>query len=261
MSFDTTGFLGEQIQEFSLSNYQNHKILFEVGYELNKFAYNLMHSINLDADDSQHLICCSLFSKIHSGYQAILILYKMGLETEAKVILRTILEATFVLKAISEDKNEVKNFIDTDKKQQENLLKIILEKDEANLYKDIKGSLSKEKLDELKKEIKEEGIKDIKIYEWANKAQLDIMYAYAYKMLNFEVHTDVRTLSKYLEIDKENNLVVGINSLPSDREINSSLLTAYSIMLIVLGCLNHMFNLELDEELRVQEDKVMTLRT
>ena len=252
--------MGDEIEEFSLENYQKHLALFEVGYDINKFSIRVLYSLKIDRDNGQQVIGCSLFSRIHNGYQAILLLYRMGLETEAKVILRTILEASFVLKAISDDVDEVTNFVNTDKRKQERLLKSIFEKDRLNIYEDLRKSLSREQLDNLKQEIKEDGIKDIEVYEWANKAQLDVYYAYVYKTLNSEVHTDIRMLEKYLEIDEENYEITGINSLPSDRDINRSLFTAYSIMLIALNCLNKVFELKQDEVLKSYEERVMTVR-
>jgi hypothetical protein len=244
MSFDEVGFLGEQIKEFSQENYEKHKALFEVGYVINKYTYQIKNSLKIDSNNGQQVIGSSLFSRIHNGFQAIMILYRMGLETESKVILRTILEASFVLKAISDNEDEVTNFVNTDKRKQEKLLKSIFEKDKLNIYEDLRKSLSKEQLDNLKQEIKEEGIKDVEVYEWANKANMDVFYAYLYKTLNSEVHTDIRMLEKYLELDEEKNNIIGINSLPSDMDINKSLFSAYSVMVITLNCLNEIFNLK-----------------
>ncbi|WP_088831381.1 DUF5677 domain-containing protein [Paenibacillus tyrfis] len=258
--FDKVGFLGKQINEFSLENYRKHKALFEVGYELNKFTYTTKNALSIDTNNGQQVIGSSLFSKIHNGFQAILILYRIGLDTEAKVILRTILEATFVLKAISDNEDEVSNFVNTDKRKQEKLLKSIFEKDKRNIYQDLRKSLSKDQLDSLKQEIKEEGIKDVEVYEWASKADMDVFYAYAYKTLNSEVHTDIRTLQKYLELDENKQDIIGINSLPSDKDIDRSLFTAYSLLVITLNCLNNVFDMGQEDVLKSLEEKIMSVR-
>jgi hypothetical protein len=260
MSFNEMGFLGEQIKEFSLENYQKHKALFEVGYEINKYTYQIMNSIKIDSNDGQQVIGSSLFSRIHNGFQALLLLYRIGLETEAKVILRTILEASFVLKTISDNEDEVTNFVNTDKRKQERLLKSIFEKDKLNIYEDLRKSLNKDQLEILKQEIKEDGIKDVEVYEWANKAKMDVFYAYVYKTLNSEVHTDIRMLEKYLVLDEEKNKIIGINSLQNDMDISKSLFTAYSVMVITLNCLNEVFDLKQDEILNSYEERIMSVR-
>ncbi|MFD0682304.1 MULTISPECIES: DUF5677 domain-containing protein [unclassified Paenibacillus] len=258
--FDEVGFLGKQINEFSLENYQKHKALFEVAYDLNKFTYTTKNALVIDSNNGQQVIGSSLFSRIHNGFQAILMLYKIGLDTEAKVILRTILEATFVLKAITDNENEVSNFINTDKKKQERLLKSIFEKDKQNIYEDLRKTLSKDQLDSLKQEIKNEEIKDVEVYEWANKAGMDVFYAYAYKTLNSEVHTDIRMLQKYLEIDEDTQDIIGINSLPSDKDIDRSLFTAYLVLVIALNCLNNIFGMKQEDVLKSFEEKIMDVR-
>ncbi|MGX4585815.1 DUF5677 domain-containing protein [Paenibacillus chitinolyticus] len=258
--FDEVGFLGKQINEFSQENYQEHKALFEVGYDLNKFTYTTKYALAIDLNNGQQVIGSSLFSKIHNGFQAILMLYKIGLDTEAKVILRTILEATFVLKAITDNEDEVLNFINTDKKKQEKLLKSIFEKDKQNIYEDLRKKLSKDQLDSLKQENKNEEIKEVEVYEWASKAGMDSFYAYAYKTLNFEVHTDIRTLQKYLKIDEDTQDIIAINSLPSDKDIYGSLSTAYSVLVIALNCLNNIFDMKQEEVLKSFEEKIMSVR-
>ncbi|RXZ80414.1 hypothetical protein EBB07_18850 [Paenibacillaceae bacterium] len=260
MPFDEAGFLGDQIVEWARENYHKHKFVFDVGFELNKYAYVLRNSLTINSENGQQVISSTLFSRIHNGFQTTLVLYKMGLETEAKVILRTILEASFILKAVTNNEEEVVNFINTDKRKQKQLLEIILEKDNFNIYKDLKSSLNKEQLEQLKQEIKEEDIKDVKVYEWANRADMAVFYAFVYRILSSDVHTDIRVLEKYLVLDEEKQNVIGIDSLPNHVDIVRSLFTAYSIMIISLNCLNELFELQQDNILQAYEEKIMKVR-
>jgi hypothetical protein len=173
MTFDENGFLGKQINEISQDIESRHKRLFDLGYELNRYSFNFRNKLSIDISKGMQVIGASLFSRIHNGSQAIVLLSRVGLNTEAKVLLRTILESTFVLKAISDNEDELIRFINTDKKKQERLLKYIFEKDKLNVYGDLRQALNKEQLKMLRDEIKEESIRDIEVHEWASKAGMD----------------------------------------------------------------------------------------
>lgn len=259
MSFDEEGFLGNQIKEISLEIYKQHLPPFEFGIEVNKYTYKTKYILAIDSSNGQQVMAASLFSRIHNGYQTVILLSMLGLESEAKAILRVILESLFVLKAITDNEEEVVNFINTDKKKQEKLLKSIFEKDKSNMYEDLRKTLNKELLEVLRNEVKREGINDIEVYEWAQKAKMGVYYAYAYKTLNSEVHTDVRKLEKYLIIDNDDN-IIGVNSLPSDKDIDRTLFTAHSVMIITLNCINDIFELNQGEVLKKIEERLMNIR-
>lgn len=165
MTFNEMGFLSKEMTCISFKNYKMHKDIFEICYDLNRFARKVTSEFGINNKNSQQVIGASLFAKISNGFQACVLMYQLGLETEAKIILRTILEATFVFKAITKNEDEVRKFVNTDKKNREKLLNKILEKDEKNIYETLKKSLSKEMLNELKLTNKEEGISDVKVYE------------------------------------------------------------------------------------------------
>jgi hypothetical protein len=248
MSFDKFGFLSKDMKNISEVHYKEHKQIFDVCYKMNSFAQTLKSEMEIDPNNCRQVIASCFFIKIMNGFQAIILLFLQGLETEAKIITRTILESLFVLKAIADDKEEVRSFIDTDKKKKEKLLKNIFVNDNENIYITLKEKLTEKMLDELKQSNKKECIKDIQVYEWAKKANLLEYYRYVYVALSFEVHPDVRNLGKHLILD-DNQKITEINCTPNTVDIFNTLVTACSLLIITINCLCKIFSLNYEKEL------------
>ncbi|MPN35675.1 hypothetical protein SDC9_183173 [bioreactor metagenome] len=120
------------------------------------------------------------------------------------------------------------------------------------MYDDLRSSLDKEMLNKLKREIKEQNIEEIKIYEWAEKAGLDMEYKYAYKALCADVHTNIRNLNQYTKFDKNNKLTV-FDCQPSTRDITETLFTACYILLVSLQCISEVCCLNHDDKFKIFE--------
>ncbi|MED5016489.1 DUF5677 domain-containing protein [Paenibacillus chibensis] len=236
---------------------EDNKIAFDTCYELNQYTQEHKLNIPVEVNDVKQLIAASLLIRIHNGFQSVVILSQSGLETEAKIISRTILESLFVLRAISIDDENVDLFIKTDKAKREKWIKNMI-KHKETVYLDLKSSINEQEYQDLKEEIKQEGIKDVDVHEWAEKADLKVYYAYGYKVLNSEVHTDIRTLQKYLEI--ENDEIIGLDCLPRTMDIRRTLFTACSVMIIALDSIFTIFSIEKSEELNRFNEEVILFR-
>lgn len=258
MPFDEYGFLGTQIKDIENQNYQENKMVFDTCYDLNKLANTIKLQLRIHIENGQETVCSCLFVKILNGFQAATILYRYGLESEAKIITRTILEAVFILKAIAKNPEEAAAFVNTDKKKRENLLKLIHEKDENNVMESLKATFSKEMYEELKKENKKEKVQSIEVYEWAMKAGLETYHKYAYTCLNADVHTDIRNLEKHLELDEQRN-IIGINCIPSTRDISGTLFTACCVLLIALDSIVDIFSLDYEKEINDFHSRIVKL--
>src|SRR5690606_4541463 len=101
MLFDEEGFLSDQMNEISANIEDDYKEAFNTCFELNHYAQEHKLNLPVNVDNVKQLIAASLLIRIHNGFQSVVILSRSGLETEAKIIARTILESLFVLRAIS----------------------------------------------------------------------------------------------------------------------------------------------------------------
>ena len=90
---------------------------------------------------------------------------------------------------------------------------------------------------------------------------MDVCYAYVYITLNYEVHMEIRMLEeRYLELDDLKEEVLGSNASPGNKDINKSLFTLYSLLLIALNCLNDVFIMKQEDILNLYEKRIMSLR-
>ena len=104
MSFDTEGFLGNQASEIIKENYESHKDIFELCEEINLYAQSVKDDFKIYQDDMQGILATTLFSKILNTFQAVVILYKYGLNSQSKMLTRVELESLFTLKSTIKDK-------------------------------------------------------------------------------------------------------------------------------------------------------------
>jgi hypothetical protein len=259
MSFDKFGYLSEDMKNISEAHYKEHKQIFDVCYKINTFTHTLKSEVEIDPHNCRQVIASCLFIKIMNGFQAIILLFLKGLEAEAKIITRTVLESLFVLKAITDNEGEVRIFLNTDKLKQEKLLKKIFKYDNENIYIALKEKLTEEMLEELSQSNKKERIKDIKVYEWAKKADLLEYYCYVYEALNPEVHPNVRNLEKYLVVD-DNQKITEIDCTPKILDIFNTLVTACSILIITLECLCQIFLLSHEKELEEFDQELVRMQ-
>lgn len=184
MPFDSRGFLGEQIISISKEIEEENRYIFDLCYELNELAERTKFKFIIHTDNGQEVLGASLFVKILQGFQATLVLFRMGLGAEGKILTRVILESLFILKAICKDEKLVEDFVLTDQAKQQRLLGLILEKSNEDIFHGIKDIHDAEKFEKLKKENIEKGIRDISAQDWARKAELTSHYETAYRVLS-----------------------------------------------------------------------------
>lgn len=107
MSFDEYGFLGDYGNEIVEYNYENHVEIFKICEEINSYAQNIKYAFKINEYDIQGLLAISLFGKVLNTFQAAVILYKYGLNSQSKMITRVQLESLFILKSIVKDKQNI----------------------------------------------------------------------------------------------------------------------------------------------------------
>lgn len=228
MPFDEKGFLGGQITEISNNIYADKKKYFDVCYDLNQFAHRVKFEFVIHNANGQEVISASLFIKILNGFQAIYILAKFGLLIEAEILLRSILEALFLLKITCEDSNFIPEYVKTDDAQRLKFMTIAKNNPDPVLDS-LRDYATKEKMEELKNKITQENIKELQIKELAKRANMCKQYETTWRLLCSPVHSSPRSLQKYVTVDNKGD----INSFlwgPITDDIDSVLLTSAEIL-------------------------------
>lgn len=205
MSFDINGFLGESVDEVVKSNYEKQIDIFRICEEINTYAQNVKYDFKINNYDMQGLLAITMFSKILNTFQAVIILYKYGLSSQAKMLTRIELESLFILKCIIDDEENIDILIKSKNKRREILLKNIIRNPEG-VYNPFLNEDLKKELEDLTVKNKKEKAKLFSPRKWAEKSGSYIEYYYAYETLCKDVHIDIRNLEQYALFDGEGNV-------------------------------------------------------
>jgi hypothetical protein len=246
LPFDIYGFLGKQVENISQDTYEKHKELYDLIFEINKFAQKIKYEFVIHNQNIQELTIGSLYIKIIQSFESVIILSQRGLETDSKAILRVMLEAVFYLKSIYLDPDFVYDYIMGDEIERYRIL-FKVSKDNENIFsEELKEYVKKENPRKLKQ--KKEKDNSLEIYNVAKKAKMYDFYQLVYGTLSSDIHTPIRSLEKYYGID-ENGNVSHLICVPIFTDLTAVILTACSILLVALDCLSMFFKLNYESKI------------
>lgn len=213
MSFDKFGFLGTQIEEISEQIYRNNLELFDLCYDLNHFAQKVKFEFSIDSNNGQQVVEASLFIKVLHGFQSAVLLFKYGLASDGKVIVRSIMETMFTLKAICDNEDSVREYILSDNVKREKLLNVIKSEKDEDIFSTVKREITLELEDSLRG----------------------------------DNNTTPRALQKYIMENENGSLTLECG--PSTEDISPTLITALITLLISLDSLCNLFSVNHSDEL------------
>lgn len=253
--FNEKGYLGEQIVEFTKSVETKYPKFFNTAYKINEITQRLKSDFAIHNEDLQEVLSACLFLRILNGFQAVVILCKLGLVFDTKVILRSIIEGHFLLKAVCEDLEFAKKYVLTDKSRR--LKWINIAKNTKDPYlESVREYATKERIEELNKEIANDKITNILTEEAAKIAGMESTYNTAYRLLSEEVHCLPRSLERYLGINAEGK-ITDFPWGPSDDDISLILFTSIDTLFNALQLMTNLFSIEMPTELR-EFDQTLT---
>lgn len=200
------------------------------------------HSRNL-----QELMAATLFVRCLSNFQAVVLLCERGMIPEARIALRALIEAMFILAAISKEYRLAVAYAREDELQR---LKAI------QRYKQLHNTpppgFTEQQINalesELRKHIDEKSIKKLTTKEWSQEAGLHSWYLSPYFDLSESVHAKTREMETYV-VKSADNEVTEFRWGPSDEGLRLVLGTTVESQDIVLGCVARVFKLEMKTEL------------
>jgi|MudIll2142460700_1097286.scaffolds.fasta_scaffold04156_1 hypothetical protein len=157
--FDDKGFLGLQAQDFALEISRKHKDWFELCSDINSFAQRSKYELVIHNMDGQEVISVCLFLRILNGFQACMILAGRGLVVEGEVLLRSMFEALFIMKACMKDEDFMREYVKSSQVHQLRLMDAAFKHD-ADIFAETRKYVSKEKMGELRDKVKRKEVKN-----------------------------------------------------------------------------------------------------
>ena len=165
--FYQKGFLGNQITEVTEAILKKHQPFFDTCYKVNELAYMTFFETKPNNQDLQQLLAITLFIRILNGFQSIVVLARLGLAFDAKVVLRGVLESLFIEKFLCEEKDFALEYVKSDECSRLKWLNIA-RKSAAPHFNLLREIATDEEVEKLKKKIDQQGCKEIAVEEVAD---------------------------------------------------------------------------------------------
>jgi hypothetical protein len=257
MPFDNHGFLGKQSTAIIEGIKRRYVDYFSLCHELNSYAENSKSKFEVHNKVGQEVIAACLYIKILEGFQATVLLSERGLNSEVKVMIRSILEALFLLRVCCKDEGFIPTFVLTDELKRLKIMNISHQYSEG-LFSALREYATDEIRNELKTRIDEKNINDLHISELARNAEMAGDYDTVFRYCSEYVHSSPRSLEKYVKIDINGNISELLHA-PDEEDMELNLLTIADYLIKALHCMFILFKIDNNNDLQEFNNNIARL--
>jgi len=222
-----------------------HGAVFALADKISDLLHRMLFAAKTLKHDEQQLLLSCLLPRALTAFQGAAILAENGLPSEARVVLRTLMEVTFRTVAIAKDESVARTYRLQDEVQRGKCLRKFQSLGEA-----IRGSVGPtyaQLREEIEADISARKIENPTTLWYADRAGMTDYYNSVYAVLSATVHVNVRELESSLVLDSEGNLS-GLQYGPSDTELDHTLLTAFEAVLMCASAVFSVIDTELNSE-------------
>ena len=207
LSIDESGFMNES--DFNTPISILHNDIFQLFRETNLFMYKIYDLLSHNANDLIGLFFVGVYVKIHKKIQSATVLLSRGLEEETKIMLRSILDKLFIMRAIYNDKDNFDKLLSHHNFERRSLNNAIKNK--------LPG------LEKLPYNINLPKGNRTSMKQWANLANMEDQYNVVYRLFSTNIHCSLSSLESDLSIKDGSPYI--INICPHFEETTELLLT------------------------------------
>jgi len=242
MSFEEEGYFSPDIKNTTDEAIRNYGDFIDLYFQANRNLLLIRYSTEVDSEDAKQLIVTALSIKANDSIQAAVNLLLLGLESDAKALIRVALEAIIILKTVCVDDQYIEKFLSTEKAV---ILKFMnaIAGDQNKEYPDVvKKSVDPEQLSKLYDEVKSNNIQEVNVLEYAQKSKLTYLYDYIYRIHSNDIHTNPKTVMKYLKV--QDNDINGIDPCPRIDELPRSMVAIFCLLREMTECICDLFSID-----------------
>ena len=207
LSIDESGFMNES--DFNTPISILHNDIFQLFRETNLFMYKIYDLLSHNANDLIGLFFVGVYVKIHKQIQSATVLLSRGLEEETKIMLRSILDKLFIMRAIYNDKDNFDKLLSHHNFERRSLNNAIKNK--------LPG------LEKLPYNINLPKGNRTSMKQWANLANMEDQYNVVYWLFSTNIHCSLSSLESDLSIKDGSPYIIDI--CPHFEETTELLLT------------------------------------
>jgi len=167
--------------------------------------------------DRQKVIALVLAVRLLEITEAALLVMKSGMSNEANTLFRVFLDAYFVFANVCSDAGFIPGYLKSDEAARLKLLNSV-EKHDSELFMRINEYATNQLKADLKQKIAEENIQTFNSYAYADNVCCSEIYDSMYRLMSSSLHTTPRSLEKYVEEDRNGN-IIEIKYYPVENDI------------------------------------------
>jgi len=237
------GFLDKENQEFTSHICRDRADLFSLWMRLNQYSQMTIHELNnCKVNALKEVLVTNHYIRISNLYQSCIILESKGLEGEAKILLRTMLEVLSHLTLVINDPEFISYYLL--KSKSEKLRKIDRLIDIKDKYSNINSKEKELVAQKEKLKIELAGFKEITIAKLIEKAGYKSYRNSLYPLCSDFTHSSLEALEVYIEQD-----TTTINYGPIAKDINSLFTGSMDFLFIATDLIRSFFEIEKDSHI------------
>jgi hypothetical protein len=234
--------------------------------DVNECAQRTFHAIKLSERDYRRILAYSVFYRILTAYQSIFLLTQRGIDIESKVLLRTMTEALFVLKATVKVEDFASRYIRSDEDTRRRLLEKTMRVTEENLQRGEKLFVSQIGVEKMRRELQTLQAKrsaralvpEMKKDDIAREAGLENVYNTHFAFFSMFTHLTPTGMRQLFTVN-ESGQVTAFKCGTYYEDANANLRVAMVFMLSALSAVNEIFTLNISKDISELEERLERL--
>jgi hypothetical protein len=244
--FKEEGFLSTAMFEYSQKCRKRYAEWFTLCESINKFSIAITSKTAYHSDNRQECLAAALFLRALSIFEGIVILIERGMVSEAKILLRALMEAVFALRAITTHAEVAEEFYQSHLIAKRRAL-CKFKRSSLNLA-DSQGRDLTERIKELDGLIKRGRI-DVTTKYLAERAGLYDFYATAYTVLSWAVHSSILDIAGSHMAGPSDSHIDSIHLSIQTEEVEKWFMSACECMVIAMQSVNDIFKAGVENEI------------
>lgn len=256
--FDVNGFLGAQASSIRNTFIERYKELFAFAEDLNRFSISLTSQAGYFPFQKcpKDLVVGSLFCKCITSYQSTILILSYGLPNEAEVLLRSLMESTFILHACCNEEDYYKDYLKSHEYQRLYLATNILSND---IPINLTPSFSEKEITGVENKYKQAQKYKLNFREIAKKAGLKHYYFTQYWNLSLSVHNSPRSIEHYIHLDENKKPSFKIIPKVDDDAVKTIIILSSDLILKILEKLHNYYELKFNKNIKAFYDRLKLL--
>lgn len=203
---------------------------FEVARAINQYMYDIYDSITIYKEDKIKRFIISSFNKVHKSFQAVILCCSRGLEEQAKIIIRTILDKIMIATAVMKNPENYYKWVEMQLGERNRLINAIRNKAPGLDHLELKEGMQQ---DSRGKRISQK--------DWAEMAAMTADYNFIYRLFSGEVHLSASSVDWDYGEDGDESYM---NIAPRTDETDAIILTIADYMMRFIKDIIYCFDIE-----------------